>query len=649
MKHLLFLLSFLFIFSIDNYGQNITWQDLENVQLSGINGIEKTGATGWNNAVASSLEVIPAGSDGFFEYTLSNTTAGFTLGVSNENNNGTFESVDYAIFASGQWMWVYKNGQQIYAHPTPVIVTTNNKYRIERSGNSLVFSYSNAGGNAILFTIPDAQTGDLIADVNISANGGIIDNCIISVANSSGGGNDMDWVTTNGSTPSLLTEDIYSMGKVGIGESNPSARLQLSGAFCDGSPILKITQPATACPFPNKFGNLLEIETEDLFSSSYVNRFLVTQSGRVGINQEEPLADLEVGGQGIMVIDAFSNAHCGLNRRSGLYFRRDFSPFGWANDPNQLKNMSIRPRGLCSSENQDGLEINGYDGVVLSTGAQDRLAITQSGSVKIGFNMPDCTGERDVPGCWNGFLLEVNGEAAKPGGGSWIALSDKRMKKNINQFKDGLEVIKKIKPVKYHYNKSSGFDSKKEHIGVIAQDLKKIAPYMVQNDFKTSRNSEQYYTIDPSTFDYLLINSVKEQQEIIESNTEEMEQLKAEISELKTTIQSICNDGCGNLSRLQNTGTSNIPSYWDKIKLEQNTPNPFNSITSINYYLPDEVQNAAIIIYDLQGKQVKKYNIQNSGAGNIEVNLEDLYKGMYLYGLLIDGQTSATLKMISIE
>ena len=40
-----------------------------------------------------------------------------------------------------------------------------------------------------------------------------------------------------------------------------------------------------------------------------------------------------------------------------------------------------------------------------------------------------------------------------------------------------------------------------------------------------------------------------------------------------------------------------------------NKPNPFNTETTIEYYLPSTISNATLYIYDLQGKQIKSINI----------------------------------------
>jgi hypothetical protein len=104
----------------------------------------------------------------------------------------------------------------------------------------------------------------------------------------------------------------------------------------------------------------------------------------------------------------------------------------------------------------------------------------------------------------NGNLILPAGDAYKPGGGPWIATSDSRLKNNINNYNDGLAIINEIEPKTYTYNSKSGYSTDITHIGVIAQDLEKIAPYMIE------KNKEGYLQVDPNAFTYMLINAVKE-------------------------------------------------------------------------------------------------------------------------------------------
>lgn len=124
------------------------------------------------------------------------------------------------------------------------------------------------------------------------------------------------------------------------------------------------------------------------------------------------------------------------------------------------------------------------------------------------------------------YLLEVNGTAAKPGGGSWTATSDERLKSNVRPYTDGLSKVLAIEPVTYNYNELSIHDTAKEYVGVIAQQLKEVAPYMVGT---FSMDGTEYMDVDNSAMMYMLINAVKEL-------NDKLDRSEAEIARLRTMI-----------------------------------------------------------------------------------------------------------------
>lgn len=223
--------------------------------------------------------------------------------------------------------------------------------------------------------------------------------------------------------------------------------------------------------------------------------------------------------------------------------------------------------------------------------------------------------------------------------------SDKRYKKDINRLSSALNTVKQLNGYSYAYQQDAfpelNFPAGKTY-GFIAQELEAIAPELVQ------QGANGYRAVNYSGMIPVLTEAIKEQQEIIETQATETAALRDELEELKAAVQSICNNGCGNLELPKNQ-QENLPTYWDELKLEQNAPNPFNATTTIRYYLPEQVQTAALLVYDLQGKQLKQFAITNTGAGSIEINAGELSGGMYLYGLLVDGKPSSTRKMILTE
>lgn len=111
----------------------------------------------------------------------------------------------------------------------------------------------------------------------------------------------------------------------------------------------------------------------------------------------------------------------------------------------------------------------------------------------------------------------------KPGGGSWTASSDARVKENIEVYSKGLEDILLVNPVTYDYNGKGGMPKSTGYIGVIAQEIKDIFPETITT-YKsrleeTDAEDTELYRFEASALVYALINAVKE--------------LKAEIELLK--------------------------------------------------------------------------------------------------------------------
>jgi hypothetical protein len=81
-------------------------------------------------------------------------------------------------------------------------------------------------------------------------------------------------------------------------------------------------------------------------------------------------------------------------------------------------------------------------------------------------------------------------------------------------------------------------------------------------------------------------------------------------------------------------------------KLFQNIPDPFQKNTQIGYYLPEAVQNAKIMIYDMQGNYNFNFDIVDRGNFMISINNADLTPGLFIYALVADGLLTDTKKMI---
>ena len=110
--------------------------------------------------------------------------------------------------------------------------------------------------------------------------------------------------------------------------------------------------------------------------------------------------------------------------------------------------------------------------------------------------------------------LTVNGDINATGEVTAHYSSDKRLKKNIKEIQDGLNLINGLRPVKFKWNKKAvGINPFKNettiNLGLIAQEAKEIVPEVVH------KNSNGYYMIDYVSLIPALIAAVKEQQQQI--------------------------------------------------------------------------------------------------------------------------------------
>ncbi|MBK6777379.1 MAG: tail fiber domain-containing protein [Flavobacteriales bacterium] len=122
------------------------------------------------------------------------------------------------------------------------------------------------------------------------------------------------------------------------------------------------------------------------------------------------------------------------------------------------------------------------------------MTLTASGNVGIGTLGPTA-------------LLSVNGSANKTGGGSWAVFSDQRLKRDVRPYGDGLGAVLAIEPVHFRYNSLAKTDTTIEYVGVIAQQLREVAPYMIDT---LVIDGTEYLEVDNSAMTYMLVNAVKE-------------------------------------------------------------------------------------------------------------------------------------------
>lgn len=120
-------------------------------------------------------------------------------------------------------------------------------------------------------------------------------------------------------------------------------------------------------------------------------------------------------------------------------------------------------------------------------------------------------------------LLSVNGNASKPGGGSWSIFSDERLKNVKGRYTSGLSAVMRLQPLRYTYKADNalGLNSQEEYVGFGAKALQEVIPAAV------NRNANGFLQVNNDPILWTMLNAIQEQQKQIEDLKAEVEKLRA--------------------------------------------------------------------------------------------------------------------------
>lgn len=160
--------------------------------------------------------------------------------------------------------------------------------------------------------------------------------------------------------------------------------------------------------------------------------------------------------------------------------------------------------------------------------------------------------------------------------------------------------------------------SARRHFGINAEELQKTYPDLVLE----------------GQDGYLAVNYV----ELVPVLVKAIQELKQQVDELQGTEVAKGASAKSSTTDVRNTTAK-------KNILYQNTPNPAKEQTVIRYRLADNAKDAAICIFDMQGKMLKKLPV-SSDNDSVTINGYELGQGMFLYSLVVNNQEVDTKKMV---
>ncbi|VEP18518.1 hypothetical protein H1P_800009 [Hyella patelloides LEGE 07179] len=282
-----------------------------------------------------------------------------------------------------------------------------------------------------------------------------------------------------GNTRITINDDT---GNVGVATTNPAQRLHVQGnrvRLENGGKILDLRADGSEIDIETSTNSLF-IKASGTGNHVVFNPF--AGDGNVGIGIENPAAPLHVVGR-----------------------------LGLQNDNvAELWNLYV--------DNSGNLTVNSNS----VTGGTNRLFINDdNGNVGIGTTSPT---ER----------LHVVGNICHTG--SIGACSDLRYKTDIEPLADSLNKVLSMHGMRYQWNQEAfpnhGFDEEPQ-VGFIGQEVENICPEVVSTD------SEGYKYLDYSRLTPVLVEAIKEQQEIIEQQKSALGEALGKLAQLEVTVQKI--------------------------------------------------------------------------------------------------------------
>jgi len=247
------------------------------------------------------------------------------------------------------------------------------------------------------------------------------------------------------------------------------------------------------------------------------------------------------------------------------------------------------------------------------------------------------------------YKLFVVGTAFSSGG--WLTLSDARYKKGVTAIPNASEKLAQLEGVSYDFKKDvvNGIDlskqSDKKQLGLIAQDLQKVFPELVESD------ESGYLAVNYQGLIPVLIEGFNDQQEIINDQGELITEQEGTISALNVKVENLESqlaEIISVLTEMNNDVELNLiqaSKKADQIELDQNRPNPFRGMTTIEYKLPLKANNPSLIIYNMEGKQIKTIALTDR-SGNVNFDGSNLTSGTYVYTLNANGEQLAQQTMV---
>lgn len=245
--------------------------------------------------------------------------------------------------------------------------------------------------------------------------------------------------------------------------------------------------------------------------------------------------------------------------------------------------------------------------------------------------------------------------------------SDRKLKRNIEPIEKAGEIVDALQAHTYLFRtdefKSMALQTG-QRFGFVSDELKKVLPQFVKTttqpaeevidedgNIKLIGEAIEFEAVNYVELIPILTAALQETRAELQAKDNRVDQLESQmknvlhrLSEFDTDLQQCCfnfEDGTGsNRVALSEIEESDVPS------LEQNQPNPFRENSVIKYYLPQISKSAQLVITDLNGVEMKVFNLQGKGFGQVLISGGSFKQGTYLYSLIVNGERIDSKRMM---
>lgn len=406
--------------------------------------------------------------------------------------------------------------------------------------------------------------------------------------------------------------------RVGIGATNPQAKLQVNADAVSGAELVARFNVDDA----------LDDHLQVVNSLSAGNQFLPTLLGQVSSHNNNALrvvgsTENDAGTTPVMMFTSriTGSPHMPLSNRP---------LFRWNNFSIPVMQMNA----------------NGNLGIG-TTGPSGKLDVNGTVFINYGSLPPgDFSGGSPV----TDYILGVNS-----GTGQLLNLgaSSIELKEDVEDIEFDKEAFLQLRPVDFKWKQFYGGQM---DVGLIAQEVDQTFPalasyaykrtYLPNGDFE--RDSLGNAVEDTTQMEvggvryhklpvYLLALAKDQQQEI--------DELRDQVQNLTSIVQSCCSVEPSLRLGDDEQGLLNNEKDVEEYVLLRNDPNPFSDYTDIAYSRSN-CNDCQIIIIDQNGRVVKRIRL-NADNGTVRIYASEIGSGLFMYSLIRDGQVIRTEKMLS--